>query len=222
MKSYLSRMTAAITCVTIIFITSACAPAAPAAQDNQNAVVNALLALGTQPNSMRVTTVLSDGQAHNNLIEFVPPDRKHIVDLDQKVEYIIVAQKVYAKNSSGQWEETQIPASTFMADAQATAETVGRTISDVKMVRRDTLDDRPVIVYSYLSTTQVNGIELHGQTELWVGEKDGLPARMVVDGETLGVSTDPATGESKQQAVKALTTTLIDFDPALSIQPPLP
>ena len=81
---------------------------------------------------------------------------------------------------------------------------------------------RPVKLYRYRSTTKSGDLELHGQTVLWVGQVDGLPYKMVVDGETLAVSNDPATGESKTQAVNAQTTTLIVFDPSLRIESPMP
>jgi hypothetical protein len=45
---------------------------------------------------------------------------------------------------------------------------------------------------------------------------------MIIDGEILSASVDPETGESKMQAVPALTTTLIEFDLTLSIDAPIP
>ncbi|RPI23362.1 MAG: hypothetical protein EHM70_22605 [Chloroflexota bacterium] len=187
------------------------------------AIVNALMALYVQANRMEVTTVTGDGEPQTNVIEFVPPDRKRLVDEKEGVEYIVAGGIVYAlTTSSGQWEETQIPASTFMSDAGITAEQIGSTISDPQWLRKDTLDGHAVNVYSYNSTTSSGDIELHSQTELWVGEADGLPYQMIIDGEILGASTDPGTGETELKAVKALTTTQIDFDPAIQIEPPTP
>lgn len=186
-------------------------------------IVNALLSLYTQPNRMEVTTVLDDGPARTSTIEFVPPDRKYLVDLDQGVEYIVIGETVYAKTAaSDPWEETQIPASTFLGEGAITAEAIGDTISDARVVRSDTLEGRAVIVYGYHSTTQAGGIDLQSQAELWVGEQDGLPYKMISDGEIYTALTDPATGENKIAAVQALVTTLITFDPALAIEPPIP
>lgn len=185
-------------------------------------IVNALLALYTQPNRMDVTTILGDSQTRTNVIEFVPPDRKRLIDLDEGVEYIVVGEKVYSKTkTSGEWKETQIPASTFMGDQEVTAQMISETISDEQWLRKDTLNGKAVIVYDYKSTTMSNDIELHSRTELWVGENDGLPYKMVIDGEILAASTDPNTGESKLQAVKALTTTLVDFNLTINIEQPV-
>jgi hypothetical protein len=191
----------------------------PNAEGILNAIVNALLTLYTKPNRMQVSTVIGDGQAQNNVIEFIPPDRKHIIG--DGAEYIVIGEKVYAKTGgNAKWEETQIPASSFLGDKVVTAKTISDSISDIKPTRRDQLDGKSVIVYSYSSTTTSGGIELHSQTELWVGDMDGLPYKMISDGQNLSVSTDPKTGESKYQAVKALTTTLMLFDVNISIEPP--
>jgi hypothetical protein len=193
----------------------------PNEQEATTAIVTALLALYEQPNRMDVSTDLGGGDVRSNMIEFIPPDRKHIVDLDGGLEYLIVGGVVYAKTSdSGEWEAAEIPASSFLGDAVVTAETIAATISNARLVRRDTLDGIPVIVYAYDSLTRSNDIDLHSQTELWVGEQDGLPYKMIVDGEVLSAATDPQTGESKLAAAQALTTTLIEFDPSISIEAP--
>jgi hypothetical protein len=62
--------------------------------DVKNAVIQALLALTTQANRMDVTTVLKDGTSQVSSIEFVPPDRKHILDVTSGIEYLIVNDKV--------------------------------------------------------------------------------------------------------------------------------
>lgn len=183
--------------------------ATPSADEARDVIANALLALYTRPNRMDVTTVLGSGETRTNSIEFIPPDRKRIVDPLENVEYVVIGEKVYAK-TSGVWAETQIPASTFMGK-EVDLEIIKETIADAQWVRQDVLDGTPVFIYRYNSTTKPSDIELHSQTELWVGEADGLPYQMIVDGEILAASTDPGTGESKLQAVKALTTTLISF-----------
>lgn len=193
----------------------------PDADEAQAAIFQALLALNTQPNRMESTTIPDGGQAQTNVIEFVPPDRKRITNPGDGVEYIVIGQVVYAKTSTtGTWEETKIPASTFMGEAEVTEETLAPTVSDAQFVRRDVLDGKAVMVYSYLSATRSGDIELHSQTELWVGEVDGLPYQMTINGEILSASTDPATGETKLQAVPALANTLIAFDTTIIIETP--
>lgn len=191
----------------------------PNADEIRMAIVNALLALYTRQNRMDVTTMLDDGKTSTSTIEFVPPDRKRIVSLEGNMEYIVIGEKVYA-NSSGEWQETQIPASTFLGDGAVTAQTIGEIIGQGQFLRQDQFEGADVLIYSYASTTRSGDIKLHSQTELWVSVEDGLPMKMIVDGEILSASTDPATGESKLQPVNALTTTIIVFDPTIRIEPP--
>jgi hypothetical protein len=193
----------------------------PDMEEIRAAIVKALFALYGRPNRMEVTTVLSEGRTSTNVIEFIPPDRKRIVS--DEVEYVVVGGKVYAKTkSSGKWEETQIAASSFLGDGKVTEDGISGTINDEQFLRKDTLDGKSVIVYSYSSTTKsAENIELNSQTELWVGLSDGLPYKMITDGETLSVSTDPETGKSKMEAVKALTTVLVAFDLPIIIEPPI-
>ena len=44
----------------------------PSLDQVRSVVIKALLALNTMPNQMDVTTVTADGQAHKNMIEFIP------------------------------------------------------------------------------------------------------------------------------------------------------
>ena len=62
--------------------------------------------------------------------------------------------------------------------------------------------------------------ELHSQNTLWVGATNGLPYRLETDGEPLGVSTDPATGETTPKAVETVTDSTILFDTNLKVEPP--
>lgn len=190
--------------------------------DPKTAVTNALLALTSHTYSMDVSTVLTDGGTRRNIMEFIPPDRKRIIDMSSGLEYIVVGQTVYSKvNATAPWQISQLPVSTFMGEGSTTAESIAATLNDLRVVRADMLDGKSVILYGYNSTTSSNGVELHSQTELWVGDADGLPYKMVINGEILGSSTDPTTGETKVSALPATTTTLITFDPPISIEAPI-
>jgi hypothetical protein len=184
-------------------------------------ISNALFALFSKANRMNNKVVLENGQIRTNIIEFVPSDRKHIIDVDEKVEYIIIGDKVYSKTkTSGDWEETQLSASTFLGEEGVTAQEIGETISNVQLEGKDILDDQAVVIYSYERIEKYRNIELHNHTRIWVGEDDGLPYKMIIDGEIVSVSTDTDTGESIPGAAKAVTTVLINFDPTISIEPP--
>jgi hypothetical protein len=190
----------------------------PDAQQAQDAIIKALLALSSHANRMDVTTALKGGQTDKSQIEFIPPDRKHITG--GGAEYIVVGDKVYAKMSdSAGWQQTQISATTFIGD-KPTPESIGKTIGRPQFVGADVLDGKPALVYRYVSTTTSGGVQLHDETKLWVSQKDGLPLKIVADGDALSVVTDPSTGVGKTQAVSAETTTLIHFDPSLKIEAP--
>ena len=184
-------------------------------------IINALWMLDKQPNRMESTTVPTGGQASTTVIEYIPKDRKHIVTSD--AELIVAGGKVYIKTSGrGVWqEEPQVPAATYLGDGNVSDKTIDPTIGSPTFVRSDALDGKPMLVFSYASTTHSGDIELHSQTELWVGKADSLPYKMIIDGDILGMATDSITGTTKSVAVKALTTVLIVFDPSIQIEPPL-
>ena len=196
----------------------------PEMDEVQATILNALMALNEKPNRMDVSTLLTDGgETRSNVIEFVPPDRKRIVSEEEGVEYIIVDGVVYAKTEdSGGWMKTQIAASTFIQETDVTEESVAETISEARFLRTDTLDGMPVYVYSYNSSAGTADIEIENLIELWVGAQDGLPYKMYMDGEILSAWTNPSTGKSELLAVRAQTTTLIEFDDSLTIEPPIP
>ena len=135
------------------------------------------------------------------------------------MEYIVVGEMVYVK-IVGMWAITQLPASTFLGEV-VTEATLTSSISEPQFLRLDELDGQAMIVYGYHSTTMSGGIELHSQVELWVSLADGLAYQMITDGETLSISTD-ASGQSVSLAVPALSTTLIEYDSDISIEPPIP
>ena len=185
----------------------------------RTAVLAALQALESETYRMQNTIVLSSGQTHINIIEKIPPDRMHVIA--DNAEYIIVEDKVFLKTEeNGQWSEPQIPAATFLESGGLSEKQTAETIGDVQWLRNDLLDGRPVVVYSYTCSTVAGDTEMHTQNEIWIGAEDGLPYKLVIDGETLSVSTDPETGAGQTQAVNAQTTTLIEYDRSISIELP--
>ncbi len=191
----------------------------PSAEPARQIVIQALLALNTTPNQMSNSTTTADGKVHQNVISFVPPDRKQIVG--DGTEIIVAGGKVYLKSSeSSPWQILDIPASTYLGDQPVTQEGLAGIVQGAVFVRSDTLNGREVEVFHYTSVTSASGLDLHSQIDLWVDPTNGLPGKMIIDGETLAVSTDPATGENKTSAEKTLTTTLIEFIPSLQIEAP--
>jgi hypothetical protein len=195
----------------------------PGGDEANSPVIKALLSLTTQPNLMDITTVLSDGTTQVTSIEFVPPDKKHILDVNSGVEYLIAGGKVYSRSSPmGEWAITQMAASSFLGDQPTTSQSIADSISNVQVLRKDTFDGKPVTIYSYDSTTTSNGQDLKSHNELWVGEADGYPHKLVANGAILSASTEPNSGESRLSPVQAQTTTMITFDPSINIEAPNP
>jgi hypothetical protein len=193
------------------------------ADSAKDAVIYALQALSSQSNTMDVTTTLADGTTQHNVISFVPPDRKQIVDSNSGMEYIIIGQTVFSKDSTtGQWMETSIPASMFMGDNTQDQQNFNDIISDVQLQPAATSDGKSFLVVRYVSTNTTNGVTLNSQTEIWLDQADGLAYKMITDGEIYSASMDPSTGESHALAAQAQTTTIITYDPNLKIEAPLP
>ena len=236
MKSTLKTAMLVLVCFSLLGSLAACRPQetfsntsgidatlepTPTTGEIRRAIISALLAMNTRPNKMNVTTYSADGKPHTNVIEFIPPARKHI--LAEGTEIIVAEGKVFLRTTgTDSWQEQGIPASTYLGDQPVTEQSLGATLGDVAYVRSDILDGDPVRIYSYSSSTKTGGMDLHNQTEMWVGRTDGLPYKMVIDGETLAVSLDPATGENKTQVVKANSTATIVFDQTLVIESPIP
>jgi hypothetical protein len=197
--------------------------AVPSAKESRQAIVQALMALYSKPNRMSVTTALDGGETHNNVIEFLPPDRKHIISQEEGVEYIVVGEQVFwYTESGGKWEETDIPAAAFMGDSEVTETSISEAVNDPEFLREDALDGRPMVIFSYLNKSGTGDLEQVAQVELWIGKEDGLPYKMIMDGDVISIATDPATGESETTTVPSVTTTLITFDSSISIEVPVP
>ena len=188
----------------------------------RSTIISALMAFTSTQNRMENLTEIEDGKVNHSIIEFIPPDKKHIVSVEDEVEYIVIGEKVYmTTNSSGGWEEAQIPASMFMGAGVATEQSIGEMLSQVEFVRKDQLDGKPMLVVKYIELAKTDDGELESQVELWIGEADGLPYKMIKDGKIYAVVNDPQTGESKQEYVNAITTTIFDFDPTFQIDAPI-
>lgn len=193
----------------------------PSAEDARRVIIHALLLLNTSPNRMSNTTVAADGSTHQNVIEFIPPDRKYIAG--EGMDTLVVGSRVYLRTSKDEpWQETAIPGIAYLGIPPTTEEAVSAYVEGGEFVRYDTLNGKPVGVYRYATTSKSSDITLHSQVELWVGPADGLPYQMITDGETLKMAVDPATGENKASAEKALTTSLIVFDKTITIEAPAP
>ncbi len=157
-------------------------------------------------------TVMVNGETHNTVLEYVPPDRYHVVS-DLKSELVVISQKVYFKQGDV-WAESQMPA-TSIIDPDASKK-LEESISDVQFIGTDSLNGKPMRVFQYKSQTKIGDTESPIQTKLWIGVADRLPYKMIVDGET--ASADASTG--KVVGVNATSTILFEYDPTIKIALP--
>ncbi len=158
------------------------------------------------------TTVLSDGKTYNTMVEFVAPDRYHIVSAP--IEYVILGQKVYIKQNDV-WTESQIPAASIVGNGYSKG--LEESISDIQFMGADSLNGKPMQVYQYQNKTKIGDADSTAQSKVWIGVEDHLPYKMVMDGET--ASLDSSTG--KVVGVKSTATISFEYDPAIKIDLPL-
>ena len=188
---------------------------APSLSELRSTIVAAVSALKDKSHRQSSETVLSDGNSHHTVVEYVVPDRYHIV-ADLTTEIVIVEQKVYIKqNEDGVWRESQIPVTSFIDPDFA--KRLEESIADIRFIGADSLDGKPMWVYQYRSKTKIGEAESTLQTKLWIGETDTLPYKMAVDGETAAI--DLSTG--KVTSVKSIETILFEYDSTIKIDAPI-
>lgn len=192
----------------------------PSADEASPTIAKALFFLYTETHRLRTTSQTPQGE-QQMIIEFIPPDRKHLSGSGN--EYIVVGEIVYERaEDGGEWQVSQIPSETFLGDMDTTIEELAATIEAPRFLRQETLDGKVMLVFTYGNTTTLSGIELHTETEIWISAADGRPYQMFVDGDTLGVSTDPSTGASSVVAAPTSSTILIEFDSTIRVEQPAP
>ena len=230
MKRYIYLGLVLFACFSLSFQLTGCQSAAssppaatgtPSAEEARRIIFHALQLLSTSPNRMSNTTVAADGTIHQNVIEFIPPDKKHISG--EGTETLVAGGLVYFRDSTdGSWQMTEIPAITYLGIPLTTEKLFDAVVEGGEYVRADTLDGTPVGVFHYATISHSDEGSMQSQVELWVGQADGLPYKMVVNGGTLKVSMDPATGEKKTSVEEDITTSLIVFDKSIKIEAPTP
>jgi len=180
-----------------------------AASDNPlDAIIKAIHALyGVKSYRVRMTTTLSDGNTQSILVEFVAPDRFHIIiDGD---EMIVVGASTHMKRPNGSWAKVPVDVGPMIAAFRdPNMEEELRKSTEVKLIGPETLDGMPMLVYQYTTTTKDKGMDLKGVTKLWVSVVDSLPRKSETEVELKGV--------------KSITTGVYDdYNADIRIEPPL-
>jgi hypothetical protein len=187
--------------------------ATPSPSESRATILAALNALKDKSYRQRsATTLLRDGKTYTTAVEYVAPDRYHIIA--DPTEYVIIGQKVYIKQNEV-WTESQIP-TTNIIDPDF-FKRLEESISDIQFVGTDSLNGKPMQVCQYKSKLKVGDTESLVQTKLWMGVADNLPYKMIMDGET--ASLDSSTG--KVVGVKSVATILYEYDSTIKIESPI-
>ncbi|HMO80852.1 MAG TPA: hypothetical protein PKD24_08670 [Pyrinomonadaceae bacterium] len=115
-------------------------------------------------------------------VDFVAPDRFRISTNamgGQYVEMVIISNETFM-NMGGKWQK--MPASdlsSILSIRQAFTDEGMKWIDDVSYKGEETLDGKPVYIYTYRGKTPGGGPDF--SSKLWIGKNDGLPLRITAN-----------------------------------------
>lgn len=189
-------------------------PAAPAAPsgDAKEAVLAAVKAQLTSGPYRSVITSVSDGKTSETVAEFVPPSSLRVVISGEGVEneVVVVGDQMWTRQGA---EWIAMPgggpqiAATLAAFAED-PESRGILISNAQYVGPDVVDGTPTWVYSYDTTYGEDPQAPQSKGDkLWVSVASGLPLKQE--------------GTVELGGVKTTSTSLVTYDPGLTIAPPV-
>jgi outer membrane lipoprotein-sorting protein len=122
----------------------------------------------------------TSSQAGTNIstIEFVAPNRMHIID--EKKEMIIVPEGTYVKVAKGKWQKSPMDMSSMIAKLR-TSEFTDEILKNeqVRLIGPDTLDGKSMMVYEIVYTSS----DLKSRNRVWISTDDHLPYKSETDGE---------------------------------------
>ena len=185
----------------------------------QEAIVNAMKKW-TFVNSFRLhfTVTSPDGSVSPSKIEFVAPDRFHLVtEIEgQPYESIDIGRISYFKEPGGQWAKsdpsgTQTGARGRLFGEKHQLDNLSRDVSDAQYVGEELVEATPARVYRFKFASP--GAEGGHDATLWVGVSDGLPRKVesVYEDKSQGVTT-----------TKKWSGVYSDYNTVIRIEPPIP
>ena len=186
--------------------------AAPASSGSaKDAIIAAIQATLKAGPYRTKSTIVSDNGTINMTGELIPPDKLHMTmkATDFENENIIIGDKGWIKQG-GKWAVSPMSGKAALQAAflALTAEQLGITISDAKALGTEAVNGEQARVYTYTSTTDLGESgQVISAVKLWVSAKRGLPVQQEIVGEAGGV--------------KSTTVQMIEYDPAISIVPPM-
>lgn len=193
------------------------APAQPAAAslpgDPKAAVLQALRAQLTAGPYRTTTTITVDGDDQTAVATLIPPDRMHLImDLGgMKTEMIYIGDKVWSRQGDAAWVESDnmgTPGGALLDEAMI-ADTE-QTITAAALAGQEQVDGVAALLYTFttdLSRSTVMPMEGVADTKLWVDAATGRIIRQE--------STTTAAGTT------STTVQVVEYDPAITIEPPI-
>jgi hypothetical protein len=155
---------------------------------------------------VRITSE-SGGTKTDMNVEFVAPDRYHIVS--PATEMIIIANKTYMKQDAA-WVQVPMDMSAMLEQMQDPAlmmEATGLKLRNVNYKGAEDVDGVAADAYEYDSTLSMQGTAYDSHSQLWVDRKSGLPLKSV--------------GTSELSGIKSVTTSLYEYPVDLKIEAPI-
>jgi len=175
-----------------------------AREDPRNFLLDTLSdQLLSTPIRIRIQEVLSR-KTIDYLVEYQPPDRFHVV-VSGVVEAIMIGPDMYV--IKGSWEKASLTNVFLYAGAiSQVGGDVSTAISDVKFVRVEFLNKKPLLVFSFTAKAQIGKYDSTSANTLWIWALN-VHAYKLVSVTTSG-------------DIRSTTTALFEYDPDIKIEVP--
>lgn len=175
-----------------------------AREDPRNFLLDTLSdQLLSTPIRIRIQEVLSR-KTIDYLVEYQPPDRFHVV-VSGVVEAIMIGPDMYV--IKGSWEKASLTNVFLYAGAiSQVGGDVSTAISDVKFVRVEFLDKKPLLVFTFTGKAQIGKYDSTSANTLWIWALN-VHAYKLVSVTTSG-------------DIRSTTTALFEYDPDIKIEVP--
>ncbi len=185
---------------------------APTAQATNplDTILNAEQAALSHP--VRITTVVTGSATPGTfVVEFVPPDRFHLVQQGGMEVISIKSQGTWLK-FGGTWQRIGFDISTIIGQFDLTnIQSFSKNIitGTIQTVGQDTLNGRAMTVYTFTST--VSGIpgNFTSRSKMSVGASDGLPYQVISD-----------TPNPLNPSANIHTVSTYQYDSSIKVSPP--
>ena len=183
---------------------------APDSGEAETAVATGFDRIQSSPHREDCITDFGD-QKIRSLIEFQPPDRRHILDTEDPndVEAYLIGDVYYwLDTESQQWNKTQMN--------NSGQEAADPTRTKFETAGEEAIDSKPVKVYQFEQTMEQYGVQITQQMKVWIGADDGLIHQTESQGDVLGLNDQ---GEAFKRPAKASCTFV--YDPAIEVKAPI-